>query len=183
MYACDKLTGRAKMERKVQSVRCDTRQLAARMVLTTLLLSPVAHAAASSEAVRVAEIMLLYQRSNGGWPKNYDKDHALTDEVRAQLQAQQHRDDTTFDNGATHSEVRHLARVYRETTDERYQRAATKGIEFILKAQYANGGWPQFYPKSRGYSRYITFNDGAMIGVMSTLRDIVRREPEFARMI
>jgi len=150
------------------------------MVLTTLLLSPAAHAAVSSEAVRVAEIMLLYQRSNGGWPKNYDEDQILTDQVRAKLRAQKNKDDTTFDNGATHSEVRHLARVYRETSDERYRQAAIKGIEFILKAQYANGGWPQFYPKSRGYSRYITFNDGAMIGVMSTLRDIVRRKPEFA---
>lgn len=150
------------------------------MVLTTLLLSPVAHAAASSETVRFAEIMLLYQRSNGGWPKNYDKDQALTDEVRARLQAQQHCDDTTFDNGATHSEVRHLARVYRETSDERYRQAALKGIEFILKAQYDTGGWPQYYPRTQGYSRYITFNDGAMIGVMSTLRDIVRGKPEFA---
>jgi len=150
------------------------------MILSTLLLIQTVRAAVPSEAVRRAEVMLLYQRDNGGWPKNYDEDQALTDSDQAKIRAQKDRDDTTFDNGATHSEVRHLAKVYQSASDPRYRDAALRGIEFILRAQYANGGWPQFYPRMRGYSRYITFNDGAMIGVMRTLRDIAKPTPEFA---
>jgi PelA/Pel-15E family pectate lyase len=176
--ARDKQTD-ADTERMVRSVRTVTRKLEATMIISMLTLSLGVRAAPPTEAVRVAEIVLLYQRDNGGWPKNYDKGHALTDAERTGILAQRSRDDTTFDNGATHSEVRHLAKVYQSTGDERYKEAALKGIEFTLRAQYANGGWPQFYPKAKGYSRHITFNDNAMIGVMSTLRDIARREPEF----
>jgi len=150
------------------------------MIFLTLTFALGVHAAPPTEAVRLAETMLLHQRDNGGWPKNYDEDQALTDAEKAGILAQKSRDDTTFDNGATHSEVRHLAKVYQSTPETRYKEAALKGIEFMLRAQYANGGWPQFYPKSKGYSRHITFNDNAMIGVMRTLRDITRRESEFA---
>lgn len=149
------------------------------MIISMLTLPLGVRAAPPTKAVKVAETMLLYQRDNGGWPKNYDEDQALTDAERAGILAQKSLDDTTIDNGATHSEVRHLAKVYQSTGDERYKEAARKGIEFMLRAQYANGGWPQFYPRARGYSRHITFNDNAMIGVMSVLRDIARRKPEF----
>lgn len=147
------------------------------MVLLTLVQGV---RAASPEAIRKAETMLLYQRENGGWPKNYDEDQDLTEPEKAAILAQKNQDDTTFDNGATHTEVRFLAKVYASTGDRRYKQAAIKGIAFMLGAQYDNGGWPQFYPKARGYSRYITFNDNAMIGIMRTLRDIARSTPEFA---
>lgn len=39
----------------------------------------------------------------------------------------------------------------------------------MLEAQYPNGGWPQFYPLRKGYYTHITYNDGAMIGVMNFL--------------
>ena len=51
-------------------------------------------------------------------------------------------------------------------------------IEFILTAQYANGGWPQFYPLQKNYSRYITFNDDAMAGIMFLLKDIIELQKE-----
>ncbi|MCP4590105.1 MAG: hypothetical protein GY842_05125, partial [bacterium] len=63
----------------MRSVRVETKQLGAMMILSTLLLTQAVRAAAPTEAVRVAEIMLLYQRDNGGWPKNYDEDQVLTE--------------------------------------------------------------------------------------------------------
>jgi PelA/Pel-15E family pectate lyase len=48
-----------------------------------------------------------------------------------------------------------------------------------MAAQYPNGGWPQYFPLRRGYYRHITYNDGAMIGVMTFLRGIVASEPPF----
>lgn len=128
----------------------------------------------SEEAVRIAETVLLAQRDSGGWPKNYDRARVLSEEDRKQLLSQKRLSDTTFDNGATHSEVRYLAKVYNATRDERYKQACLRGVVFMLSAQYGNGGWPQSYPNARGYSRHITFNDGAMIGVMTALRDIAQ---------
>jgi PelA/Pel-15E family pectate lyase len=69
--------------------------------------------------------------------------------------------------------------VYYATGLKRTRRATLIAIDYLLEAQYGNGGWPQSYPP-RGYSRYITFNDGAMIGVMSLLRDIAGKKPEYA---
>lgn len=133
----------------------------------------------SEEAVRIAETVLLVQRNNGGWPKNYDRARALSREERKRLLSQKRLNDTTFDNGATHSEVRYLAKVYNATGDDRYRRAFLRGVVFILKAQYGSGGWPQSYPNARGYSRHITFNDGAMIGVMTALRGIAQDKASY----
>jgi PelA/Pel-15E family pectate lyase len=121
-----------------------------------------------------AENILLHQRDNGGWPKNYDRDNELNKAAKTVLLALKKRRDTTFDNGATHTEVRYLAKAFLTTGEKRYKEAALRGIEFMLSAQYANGGWPQTNPKPSGYSTHITFNDGAMIEVVFVLRDISR---------
>lgn len=130
----------------------------------------------SREALRIAETVLLYQRNNGGWPKNYDSVRALSDRDKKELIRKKEQDDTTFDNGATYSEVRYLAKVCKASKDERFRKAFLRGVEFILKAQYGNGGWPQFYPntRDRDYAKHITFNDDAMIGVITVLRDIAQ---------
>jgi len=78
----------------------------------------------------------------------------------------------TFDNRATTGELRFLARAFRATKDQRYQQAFLKGIDHILEAQYPTGGWPQSYPPGKGYHRYITFNDWAMVRLMNLLREL-----------
>ena len=119
-----------------------------------------------------AENILLHQREIGGWPKNYDRNRELTEGDKKKLQGKKSDRDTTFDNGATHTEIRYLAEAFLKAREKRYREAALKGVDFMLAAQYANGGWPQSHPKPSGYSAHVTFNDGAMIGVMSVLRDI-----------
>jgi len=133
------------------------------------------------EAVRVADNVLLYQRSSGGWPKNTEMAVVLTDKDQAQLRRQKRNADATIDNGATHTQMRYLAKVYRAARHSRFRDAFNVAFDYLLDAQYENGGWPQFYPlKSQGsYSNHITYNDGAMIGVMSLLRDIVERKPDY----
>ena len=147
--------------------------------LLLLLVSAPVRAEPSEEAVRVAENMLLHQRSIGGWSKNYDEKAELTAEQKRRLAEQKDRRDTSFDNGATHSEVKYLTRMYQQTGDARFREAALRGIDFMLEAQYANGGWPQFYPDLGGYRKHVTFNDGALIGVMTVLRDVARRRPHY----
>lgn len=136
---------------------------------------------APSQIRQIADNIVLFQRSNGGWPKNYDMAAVLTDsQRRAVLAAKTDTNATTFDNGATHSQVAYLAKAFTLTRDARYRTACLRGIDFILRAQYQNGGWPQFYPDRSGYRRYITFNDGAMIGVMTVLQQIVDDDPSFS---
>ena len=108
-----------------------------------------ASATADEDQSRIAETMLLYQRDSGGWPKNYDADARLDEDAKAKILAEKHRNDATFDNGATHREVRFLSQAYARTGDNRFKRAALRGIEFMLDAQYPNGGWPQRYPEPR----------------------------------
>lgn len=134
---------------------------------------------ATDEAVRIADNVLLYRRDTGGWSKNVDMARVLDEQDKAMLRKAKGRNDATFDNGATHTQIRYLAKVYYATGLERFRLAILSAIDYLLEAQYANGGWPQSY-LSQGYSRYITFNDGAMIGVMSVLRDIARKNPEYA---
>lgn len=137
---------------------------------------------AAGEAVRIADNVLLYQRDTGGWSKNVDMASVLSEQDKAKLRKAKSRKDSTLDNGATHTQIRYLAKVYYATRLERFRQAMLRGIDYLLEAQYANGGWPQFYPRegNSGYSRYITFNDGAMIGAMSVLRDIAEKKPEYA---
>ena len=135
---------------------------------------------ASAEALRIADNVVLYQRNSGGWPKNIDMGKPLSERERAELAGQKKETDSTIDNGATHTQLSFLARVYTAQRQERHRESFLKGLDFILKAQYPNGGWPQFYPDLRGYHKHITYNDGAMIGVMKVLRDVAAAKPFYA---
>lgn len=134
---------------------------------------------ASVEALRIADNMILYQRSSGGWPKNVDMSKPLGAADRAVIVRQKNETDSTIDNGATYTQLSFLARVYTAQQQERHRESFLKGLDYLLQAQYANGGWPQFYPNPTGYHRRITFNDNAMIGVMKLLRDIAAAKPAF----
>lgn len=128
---------------------------------------------ASEEAQRIADNVLLYQHNNGGWQKNIDMTVELNNNEIQQLKKEQSNEiGTTIDNGATHTQLRYLAKVYSSSGNEIYKNAFLSGVDYLLEAQYENGGWPQFYPIKKGYYEHITYNDGAMIGVMELLRNI-----------
>lgn len=134
----------------------------------------------SNEIEKIADNILLFQKSNGGWPKNYDMLAILSDEQKVAVLKSKAELNTTFDNGATHSQLSYLAEAYFLTQKDNYKKAFINGLSFILSAQYANGGWPQFYPDTSGYKKYITFNDGAMTGIIKLLQNIVNRPNEFS---
>jgi PelA/Pel-15E family pectate lyase len=120
----------------------------------------------------IAGNILLYQKNNGGWPKNYDILAVLTEEQKDSLIDAKNILNTTFDNGTTHTHVDYLAKAFTKAKVERFKEACINGIDFILSAQYPNGGWPQFYPDTNGYAKYITFNDGVFTGIMKVLKNI-----------
>jgi len=88
---------------------------------------------------------------------------------------------STIDNNGTTMPMQFLALMTQATKDAKYRQAFERGMDYLLAAQYPNGGWPQFFPLRDDYSRYITFNDWAMIGVITLLDEVAaeRRGWEF----
>lgn len=132
----------------------------------------------------IADNMLLYQRSVGGWPKHIgeqriDYTKKLSPAEKAGLIDDKDRNDATIDNEATSKEIRYLIKAFRVTQNKDYLEAAEKGIHYLLKMQEPNGGWPQFYPDTSLYRSEITFNDNAMINAMNILWDVVHRTNGF----
>lgn len=134
----------------------------------------------SDEAVRIADSVLLYQHNTGGWSKNIDMARALTEQEIAAVVKLKPQTGSNLDNGATYTQLVYLARVYQAAKLDRHQTAFLKGLDYLLEAQQPHGGWPQYYPLRKGYYTHITFNDGAMIGVMNLLRDIAEKKSPYA---
>jgi PelA/Pel-15E family pectate lyase len=134
----------------------------------SLLAQPAAWYA-TPEAARIADNLLLFQRGTGGWPKNLDMTAVLTAPERGRLEADRRLTDSTIDNGATTTEIQVLARVFDATSEQRFRDGALAGLDYLLRAQYPNGGWPQDFPLRDNYTRHITFNDNAMVRVLQVL--------------
>ncbi|MCB0533822.1 MAG: pectate lyase [Saprospiraceae bacterium] len=138
----------------------------------------------SDAAKSVAENVLLTQKEIGGWAKNKPYHHKFSEGEKAEYLESKGESGATFDNGATITELRFLAKVYAHFKDERYKQAFEKGLAYIFEAQYENGGWPQFYPVRAGesvaYSGHITYNDNAMANIMRFLEEIAADDAEFA---
>ncbi|WBO85465.1 pectate lyase [Hymenobacter yonginensis] len=143
--------------------------------------APAAVAPAATPALdSVAERMLVYQRTVGGWPKavgevkvKYDQPMSVT--AIAATRDDAGRNDATIDNDATTREIRYLAGAYAATRNPSYKAAAEKGVRYLLQMQYPNGGFPQFYPDLSSYRHQITYNDNAMVKALQVLRDVSRR--------
>jgi PelA/Pel-15E family pectate lyase len=133
-----------------------------------------------TEIRNIADNILLFQKNNGGWPKNYDFFAILTPEQKDSVLASKNLTNTTFDNGSTYTQIAALSVAYTATKADKYKAAAIKGLEFVLKSQYDNGGWPQFFPLESNYSRHITFNDGVFEKIMQLLKDIQDNKPQYA---
>ncbi len=152
-----------------------------------------------SKARSIANNIVSFQTPAGGWSKNLD----LTQHPRApgeyfapnngsrypaQADFDMPRDARwdyvgTFDNGATTTEMRFLAKVITATgtnTPATYRQAFQHGLDYIFAAQYPNGGWPQVWPLQGGYHDAITYNDNAMLNVFTLLQNVSGTNSEFA---
>lgn len=151
------------------------------MQIKTFTSAPVATQATTVQTDAIAEKMLLFQRSYGGWPKHY-KDKAIDYNAQfseadlAGIKDDKNRNDATIDNRATTKEIIYLVKAYKTTQNKDYLMAAENGIRYLLKAQYKNGGWPQFYPDLSSYRHLITFNDNAMVNVLNLLQDVAEQK-------
>lgn len=132
-----------------------------------------------SQVDQIVGNILLFQRANGGWPKDYDFLAMLTPEQMAALRATRARTDTSFDNHNIHTQVDYLARAYSSGGVDAWRDACLAGFDFMLAAQQENGGFPQRYPDASGYAAHITFNDGVMIGILNVLKDASDTAPHW----
>ena len=141
-------------------------QAAAAVRWSTCLRQPAAWYG-GDEARAIARMVLRYQSPEGGWPKN--RDMTLPPETyRNSKEARE----PTIDNDATTTQMEFLARVWSAgPPDGAFKSAFLRGFDYLLEAQYPNGGWPQFYPLRKGYYTHITYNDNAMVNVLNLLRD------------
>ena len=127
-------------------------------------------------AQKVTNAIIWGQSNHGGW--NYMIDFAGDRSTKNWYQTigkngwrleefQHYYGNSTFDDDVTSDAARFLLRMYLEKLDPAYKPALEKSIDFILKSQYPNGGWPQRYPlkydfskqNHPDYSSYYTFND------------------------
>ncbi|MBQ7717002.1 MAG: hypothetical protein IJT55_05805 [Prevotella sp.] len=131
------------------------------------------------QACKVVGAILDAQLECGGW--NYLHDYAGEESMKEwyntigkqawRLEEFQHYyGNATFDDDVTYHPASLLLRIYLEKKEKRFLDPLNKTIDFYLKSQYDNGGWPQRYPlrydhQFQGrpdYSSYITLNDGVM---------------------
>lgn len=136
---------------------------------------------ASDEARQIATNVVGYQDASGGWPKNTD----MTQQRASAAEPGPHGtpadvNASTIDNGATTTQIEFLARVHSASPHEAARDAVLRGLDFLLVAQYPNGGWPQFYPLRQGYYSHITYNDNAMANVLKVLRAVREGQPPYA---
>ncbi|WP_084618043.1 pectate lyase [Cellvibrio sp. OA-2007] len=108
-----------------------------------------------------ADVVLSYQQSNGGWPKNLDYNSVSTGNGGS--------DSGTIDNGATITEMVYLAEVYKNGGTTKYRDSVRKAANFLINSQYSTGALPQFYPLKGGYADHATFNDNGMAYALTVL--------------
>ena len=153
---------------------------------------------ATAEARAVADAIVSFQTPAGGWSKNQDRriarlpgqrfsNDAETMELNpANFDAPVDRFWTfvgTLDNGATTTEMRFLAKVAAHVAGaegDAWRASITRGVNYLLNAQFPNGGWPQIWPLEGGFHDAVTFNDNAVAEAAMLLEDVVENENGFA---
>ncbi|MGI6082067.1 MAG: pectate lyase [Limnochordia bacterium] len=135
----------------------------------------------SEEAVRIGDNLLSWQVPSGGWWE----DIAMAvlpyspERMTRSRSTGPSGDRATFDDHGTIDPMRYLAKLYDATQEPRFREAFERGLEFIVSAQYDSGGWPQSYPDPSGYNRYVTFNDNAMVNILSFIQEVVSGEAPY----
>ncbi|HSC66146.1 MAG TPA: pectate lyase [Cellvibrio sp.] len=118
-----------------------------------------------------ADVVLSYQQSNGGWPKNLDYNSVSAGNGGSAS--------GTIDNGATITEMVYLAEVYKNGGNTKYRDAVRRAANFIVSSQYSTGALPQFYPLKGGYADHATFNDNGMAYALTVLDFAVNKRAPF----
>ena len=128
-------------------------------------------------AITMADNYISWQMDHGGWDKYVDGKTAWDGKTKKNKGSGWTGKNGeligTIDNEATYTQMRHIAAVYREVPDAKYQESVLKGLDFLFNLQYESGGFAQVYPARGNYSDMVTFNDNAMVNVLYMLEDML----------
>ena len=126
----------------------------------------------SEEALHTAQTIVSFQIPNGGWSKNLD----MTGPPRLPGQSYTPNNISRFlgpddfdkpanpdwnyvgtlDNDATNTELHFLAKVaaaHPGADGDVFRKSFLRGVDYLLRSQYPNGGWPQVWPLEGRVSR------------------------------
>jgi PelA/Pel-15E family pectate lyase len=137
-------------------------------------------------AKRTADALIYGQHPLGGWHYFIDFDKNGLKEwyetvaskfIRGYEEFRYYYGNCTFDDNVTQGATAFLLHYYKETLDPAYFAPLKKALNFILMAQYPNGGWPQRYPLRYDYAHdgfddytsNYTLNDDAMNNTINIL--------------
>jgi len=118
------------------------------------------------QAARDAGRALAWGQSRwGGW------DHrAEVADLRPDSRKPERRETRcTFDDNITQGALDFLISLDEFVREEWLAEAINLGLQFMLKSQFDNGAWPQWYPLRGGYHDCYTFNDKAINDCISLL--------------
>lgn len=126
-----------------------------------------------SQYEEIANNLIAYQNSDGGWMKNVDWLGVLdVDSVKNDLDGEHAR--STLDNRNIFPQIEYLADVYLITKKDKYKWAVLKGLEYLLSTQKENGGW-------RGWDvDAITYNDAVTTGSLELFRNILQGDTSYS---
>ncbi len=162
------------------------------LILIGQLMMVVTYGAEEDVNPKVAEYVMSWQLSHGGWTKDKDEIYERywngTEKKAKYYQRDKVTPLGTIDNDATVSEIEYLSRVYNQYGKAEVKDSVLKGLEFLLTMQYESGGFPQVYPEqdhgSSVYENDATFNDNATVNVLYLYKDILtKEEPYSSRLI
>jgi PelA/Pel-15E family pectate lyase len=135
---------------------------------------------ASDTARKIAEAILSYQAPNGGWSKHVSYDAGVRARGQSYFsESAEWQWISTIDNSSTTEQMRFLVLADSVKPDERYRAAYTRGLEYLLAAQFPNGCWPQVWPLMGGYHDAATINDDALTNALTTLQAVANGNPSF----
>ncbi|MFC1479143.1 pectate lyase [Planctomycetota bacterium] len=108
-------------------------------------------------AIEAGQALAWAQRVIGGWDYTCDISHAKEGDAPVRKPGR-----CTFDNSTTQAPLLFLISLDKEVDEKWLNEAVELGLEFVTKAQYPNGAWPQRYPLAGGYTDFYTFNQGVI---------------------
>jgi hypothetical protein len=109
-------------------------------------------------ATDAARALAWGQRTVGGWDHRVDVAHLQPESDKAIRKEGR----CTFDDNISQGALSFLMSMA-EVIDEPWLTEAIElGLKYMMKSQFDNGAWPQWYPLRGGYHDYYTFNDNAI---------------------
>jgi hypothetical protein len=137
-------------------------------------------------AKNTADALVYGQHTLGGWHYFIDFDKKGLQEWYEKVASRfivgweeyrHYYGNCTFDDNTTQGAASFILHLYQKTLDPAYLEPLKRALNFVLIAQYPNGGWPQRFPLHYDfghdglpdYTSCYTLNDGAMNNTIDLL--------------